>query len=296
MTKQDHAAGSPPDPKHTLPTTYFVLDSASKEEQQRLFFQDQMLTVGMGGVLPEQEDPTRFERVLDVGCGTGGWLIALAKAMPAIAHLDGVDANKRLIEFARHCATEQGVQDRISFGVMDGLRMLEFPDSSFDLVNQRLGESFLRTWDWHKLLQEYRRVTRPGGVIRLTEADLHISSTSEALEQLFHLAVEAFGRAGHLFTDHSASVLERLPSLLAMYHVQPIRQRPLTLEYRAGTPEWSLFAEDMKQAFHTIVPFLRKWVRVPDDYEGLYQRAMEEITHPHFVARLDLLTVWGTRI
>lgn len=31
-----------------------------------------------GGVLPEQENPGIFSRVLDIACGPGGWLLELA--------------------------------------------------------------------------------------------------------------------------------------------------------------------------------------------------------------------------
>jgi len=51
------------------PSTYFVQDRSNAEERERLRLQDQMFTTGMGGVLPEQPDPARFQRVLDVGCG-----------------------------------------------------------------------------------------------------------------------------------------------------------------------------------------------------------------------------------
>jgi hypothetical protein len=40
------------------PSTYFVQDRHSKEDLTRLIIQDQMLTTSMGGVLPEQTDPT----------------------------------------------------------------------------------------------------------------------------------------------------------------------------------------------------------------------------------------------
>ena len=58
-----------------LPSTYWVQDRSNKEELTRLRLQDAMLTASMGGVLPEQSDPTIFQHVLDVGCGSGDWLI-----------------------------------------------------------------------------------------------------------------------------------------------------------------------------------------------------------------------------
>lgn len=45
---------------------------------------------------------------------------------------------------------------------MDALGGLELPSGYFDLVNQRLGWSFLRTWDWPNLLNEYQRIAREG--------------------------------------------------------------------------------------------------------------------------------------
>lgn len=284
---------SQPDPRKIQASTYFVQDQSNKEERQRLALQDQMLTTGMGGVLPEQNNPGHFKRVLDVGCGTGGWLIDVAKAYLTTTILCGVDANKRMLEHARICAQEQGVNDRVEFQVMDALRMLEFPDHYFDLVNQRLGMSWLRVWDWHKLLQEYTRVTRPGGIIRLTEGDLHIRSNSPALEALFQLASTAFFHAGHLFTQESQSIFDKLPSLLELHNVQEIETRTITLEYRVGTSEWRLFAADMGHVFLTGAPFLRKWARVPDTYLDLYQQAMKEIEQPDFVAQMNLITAWG---
>jgi tRNA G46 methylase TrmB len=69
-------------PKKDQPSTYFMPDR-DKEELERLRLQDELITQYMGGVLPEQADPTRFQQVLDVGCGTGGWLLELAKTSPS---------------------------------------------------------------------------------------------------------------------------------------------------------------------------------------------------------------------
>jgi len=56
-----------------LAGTYFVQDRSNQKELQRLIVQERMITEAMGGVLPEQQDPTRLQRVLDIGCGPGGW-------------------------------------------------------------------------------------------------------------------------------------------------------------------------------------------------------------------------------
>ncbi len=285
----------PADSRHTLLTTYVVQDQSNKEEIQRLASQDQLLTTGMGGVLPEQSDPTRFSRVLDVGCGTGGWLIELAKAYPAIPLLIGVDANAHVLAYARERAEEQGVSDRVEFHRMDVLRMLEFPNVFFDLVNHRFAGSWLRTWDWRKLLQEYQRVCRPGGIIRITEADFHVRTTSAALEELFALVVTAFFQAGHLFEPESASLLTHLVPLLQRAGLHTIQTRTMFLEYHHGTPQWQAFVEDMRRAFRTMVPFLQKWTRLPDDYDALYQQALAEMERPDFVGQWDLVTVWGVR-
>src|SRR5581483_7279932 len=145
------------------PDTYFVQDRSKEDEIIRLQVQDRLITMGMGGVLPEQVDPGSLGSVLDIGCGTGGWLIEMARTYPAIARLVGVDVSCKLLDYAREQAAEQGIGRRVEFCLMDALRMLEFPSASFDLGNQRLGMSYLRTWDWPKLLGECRRVLRAGG-------------------------------------------------------------------------------------------------------------------------------------
>ena len=281
------------EPRPELPSTYVVQDRSNEEELTRLRIQDHMLTVGMGGVLSEQPDPSIFRRVLDVGCGTGGWLIEAARTYSNMTRLVGVDVSKRMVEYARSLAETERLSERVQFQTMDALLMLEFPADSFDLVNHRSGQGYLRTWDWPKLLQEYRRVARPRGVIRITEVNFALESGSPALNRLNHLLVQAFSRAGHYFTPEGDGVTSQLARLLEQHGMQNVQTRVYTLEQRAGTPEGEHFYEDARLLYRTIIPFLQKWTRVPDDYQAIYQQALDEMHRPDFVGRVGLLTAWG---
>ncbi len=287
---------TPSDPqKKEQPSTYFVQDRANKDEHTRLHIQDQMLTIGMGGALPEQPNPTSFQSVLDSGCGTGNWLIEIAKTYPTITRLVGVDISHKVLEYARLQAKLQQVSDRVEFHMMDALRKLSFPDGTFDLVNHRLGVSYLRTWDWPELLAEYQRVCKPGGVIRITECDTFVESTSPAQARLYQLFIQSLCEAGHLFHQKSDGLIQELPHLLSRYGLRHVQTRTHVLSYRAGTPEGQHLMEDLRLFFRTLLPFFRKWIRLPDDYEATYQQMLKEMQMPNYTASWTLLTAWGIK-
>ena len=180
---------------------------------------------------------------------------------------------------------------------MDALRMLEFPRSYFDLINQRLGMSYLRTWDWSRLLQEYQRVTCPGGIVRITELETNVETTSSAQIKLNDVMRSAFVQAGHYFTskgEGSIGVTDYLSPLLHQLGFSNIQSRLNRIEFHAGTPSGQHYIEDMTRLFRTNLPFLRKWTRVPDDYEQIYQQMLREMQQPDFVAVWRLLTIWAT--
>lgn len=276
------------------PSTYFVQDRSNEAELHRLKVQDHMVNASMGGPLAEQPDPTRFQRILDVGCGTGGWLIEMAKCCPTATQLVGVDVSERMIAYARAEVEAQHLGDRVSFQTMDALRMLEFPNNFFDLVNQRFCNSYLRTWDWPQVLHEYQRVTRPDGIIRVTESDIATESTSQVLTRLSQVFLDAFYQAGHLFSPASKGVTGDLARLLRQHGIQGVQTRTCLLEYRAGTPAGELYTEDVRLSV-TLLPFIRKWSQVPDNYAELRQQTLQDMHQPDFVATLTVVTAWGTK-
>jgi len=296
-------SSNPDDPRRELPSTYMMRDRANPDEMTRLRVQDELITGGMGGVLPEQPDASSFKRILDVGCGTGGWLIQAARTYPNLTRLVGVDANSHMVDYAQKRAMEEQVEDRVEFQAMDALLILEFPKDYFDLVNVRFATSFMRTWNWPKLLNELQRVTRPGGVVRLSEYE-RLSSNDPATIRMFQLAGEAFFGAGHLFSEGKVEetyaecvvgVAHDLARLLDQYGVKNVQTRRSTQECPIGTPEGESFAQDFRLGFRGIVPFVRKWRGLPDDYETVYQAMVDAMQKPDYVASWSLITAWGAK-
>ena len=103
--------------------------------------------------------------VLDVGCGPGTITVDLA-ARVAPGEVVGVDTSEAVLEQARAAAAEAGAA--VTFRTGDATA-LPFPDASFDVVHAHQVLQHLS--DPVAALREMRRVTRPGGVVAVRDAD-----------------------------------------------------------------------------------------------------------------------------
>jgi len=278
--------------KKEQPSTYFVQDRQNKLELARLAVQDRMVTALMGGVLPEQTDVSSFRRVLDIGSGSGSWAIEAAQTFPEMT-LIGIDISQRMVQYAREQAEVQGVGERVEFHTMDALRKLDFPQSYCDLVNLRFGVSFMRTWDWYNLLREMIRVTRSGGVIRLTDNEIVHESNSAALTRFFEIIRHAMFRAGHLFEEENTGLTAHLAGMLSRHGCREVQTKRFALEFRGGTAEASAYYEDAAHVGQTLRPFIQKWVGLPADYDAVYQQALADIKRADFHSTWYFLTAWG---
>ncbi len=126
--------------------------------------------------LPEQADVSTISSVLDIASGSGEWAIATAQAYPHM-QVVGIDSDIQMVDNARARAKVRGI-DNVRFTVMAPFEPLDISGGSFDLVNVRFIVGLIPAEAWPKVLQEFLRVTRPGGHIRLTENDLPITSST----------------------------------------------------------------------------------------------------------------------
>ncbi len=282
----------PLSPRQEPSSTYIVQDRRADQEFHSQYTFDQVMTAGMGGILPEQPDPTIFQQILDIGCGTGHWLIETASTYLTASQLVGIDTNERMLNYARTQAAAQKVSERVQFRVMDARHVLQFPSDSFNLVNQRQGTSYLRTWDWPDFLKELQRITLPGGIIRFTETRTK-ESNSPALNQLIDLLVQALYQSGHISSQKGNKLVATLIQLMKQLDIQNIQTCNSSFNCQGGTSAGESFAEEMKHTLRLFQPFIFKWVRV-DNYEKLYQQALNEMQQPDFVGKWNFITIWGT--
>lgn len=278
-----------------LAGTYFVADRNNQEELKRLIMQERMVTDAMGGVLPEQADPDRFHRVLDIGCGPGGWIIQAAQTYPQMKKLYGIDISPTLINHARETAEKQQLtKERIEFLIMDALLVLEFPNSYFDLVNFRFGVSFMRKWDWPKMFSEMHRVVKSGGIVRIVEFGMDIESESAALSTFYSLIRRGFERSGYLFSEEPTGLVAHLPGLLLRYDFQNVQSYKIPVVFRAGTEAHTSMCEDNIHLFRTCRPFLHRYGCLPQDYDALCQEAIRDMQQPDFVMKTTYYTFCAT--
>jgi ubiquinone/menaquinone biosynthesis C-methylase UbiE len=278
------------------PGTFFLKNKRNKEESLRAQREDQMLTRAMGGPLAEQADANVFAQTLHIACGSGDWTIEAARRYPHMS-LVGIDNNPNIVDYARANAAAAQVADRVKFQLMDALRPLAFPADSFDLVNLRLGVTFIRSWEWLRLIAEIVRVTRPGGVIRITEPQIvHQNKGPISIPGLarFHTVLTcALYHSGHLFKEDTTGITAHVAPLLTHFGCQDVQTKEYALEVRAGTPEWTSYYDNAQSVLQGSRAFLVKWGCFQGDFDALYQQAIEEMLHPEFHVSWNFLTVWG---
>jgi 2-polyprenyl-3-methyl-5-hydroxy-6-metoxy-1,4-benzoquinol methylase len=118
--------------------------------------------------LIELTSPQPGEHVLDVGCGTGQFVVKIARQ---VQHATGMDLTPAMLDQARVYQSRSGVTN-VSWQLADSTA-LPAEDACYDLVVSR--SMFHHAADPVATLREMRRVCKPGG--RVAVMDLAPDST-----------------------------------------------------------------------------------------------------------------------
>jgi ubiquinone/menaquinone biosynthesis C-methylase UbiE len=274
----------------------YVLDAESGAETARLVELDRLVSRSMGSLLPDDLDLASIHTILDIACGPGEWVCNVAFEQPEIDVI-GIDLSQRSIRYAHARAQVQRL-DNASFRTMDATRPLDFPDGSFDFVNARFLLGFMSPTAWPGLLQECMRIIRPGGVLRLTEAEGWGMTSSPALDALHNMGVHAMRLAGRSFfqAGPSVGIAPMLGRFLRDTGYQNIKKRAYLIDWSAGMEDYRGWTENVKVAAYLLRPFVIKMgLTTAEEYEKLYEQALEEMASDDFSATLFFSSAWGAR-
>jgi SAM-dependent methyltransferase len=170
------------------------------------------------------------DRVLDIGCGTGGSTIAAAQAASHGTAV-GIDLSARMLEQARHLAERQGVQNA-TFIHADA-QVYPYDPETFNIAISRTGAMFFA--DQVAAFGNIATALRPGGRLAL------VSWQAPTRNEWFHSFVEALtlGRAPRLPPPDAPSPFahsdpERVVDILTSAGFKAVRTDPLELPMRFG--------------------------------------------------------------
>ncbi len=107
---------------------------------------------------------TDHSLIADIGCGTGGQTLVLARHAPG--QITGLDLFPGFIEIFNRHARQSGLQDRVK-GIVGSMDNLPFERKSLDLI---WSEGAIYNIGFERGLKEWREYLKPGGYIVVSES------------------------------------------------------------------------------------------------------------------------------
>lgn len=131
------------------------------------------------------------ESALDVCCGTGDWAFALGDAAGPEGRVVGLDFSKNMLSVGEQKLAERPMK-QLEF-VQGNAMALPFEDNTFDYVT--IGFGLRNVPDYMAVLQEMRRVVKPGGkVVCLETSQPSLPVFRQVYYFYFKFIMPAFGK------------------------------------------------------------------------------------------------------
>ena len=143
--------------------------------------------------------PQPHELVLDVACGPGAYILAIA---PRVSFAFGIDLTPEMLRQAHEFQTEKQIA-HAAFACADA-EHIPFPDASFDLVSCQL--AFHHVTKAEPVLEEMMRATKPQGRLLIIDP---LAPESDSKFELFN-QIERLRDPSHTFSL-------RLTTFLSMF-------------------------------------------------------------------------------
>jgi ubiquinone/menaquinone biosynthesis C-methylase UbiE len=152
------------------------------------------LDVHYAACAPEYEEMLRLVglqpgwHVLDAGCGGGSYLPLLAQSIGSAGSIAAIDLNTENIAILQERLSTWHLPCPTSLEA-GNLLALPYPDNSFDALWSANVTQYFSKVEFPWVLQEFRRVVRPGGLVAVKDVDMQLMRVYPADPFLFsHLS------------------------------------------------------------------------------------------------------------
>lgn len=218
---------------------------------------------------------------LDIGCGPGGVTALLSERAGPTGRVVGLDMDAQFLDLARASAA-----GNVEFLQGDAYRS-GLATGTFDLVHMRFVAS--TAGDPERLLQEAKRLARPGGVVALQEPDattLNCYPPHPAWDKLKTALLGAFRGVGA-----DLELAKRLYVLARQAGLEDVQYRPFLIGVRSVDPMVDYLPSTVESLRGTV---LRLGLMTEEEFPQILAACRGHLRHPDATFTMyTVAQVWG---
>ncbi|KAF9274011.1 hypothetical protein BGZ68_001004 [Mortierella alpina] len=247
----------------------------------RLHLQHYVVRHAFEGNTRAKFDGKIHKDVLDVGCGPGTWILEMST--------EHTETNFTGIDISAVWPTEIRPRN-CRFQVVDATQGLPFEDDTFDFVYQRFMIMGYLAKDWPFVIKELVRVTKPGGIIELTEIPLISNANGPELARLLAILEQ-----GCIAKGLDTKVAKKLDGMLREAGLLDVKACHASIPVGAwGAKVGQLMRENSAGLWASLKGWIKELTHLNDaQYEAMIRRIFVEYeTHRCYV---NCYCAWGVK-
>ncbi|KAI8638158.1 hypothetical protein BD408DRAFT_394526 [Parasitella parasitica] len=164
------------------------------------------------------ENSNTKTKVLDIGCGSGTWILEMATEFPN-AEFYGIDDCPL---FPNHIKPNNS-----HFRLHDVLEGLPYPDSEFDYVHMRMMIYYFSPEELSQLMSEISRIMKPGGYFEIVDTNYTVRHAGPVSNKAINIDLKHILHSGNasfsINSHHESSTNHPIFSLLMVALQDPAR-------------------------------------------------------------------------
>jgi SAM-dependent methyltransferase len=220
---------------------------------------------------------------LDIGCGPGGITGLLSRRVGSTGRVVGLDMNAGFLEHARATAASN-----VEFVLADAYSP-NLPAGTFDLVHTRFVASTSGAPE--RLLQEAKRLARPGGTVALQEPDVATLNCYPPHPSWDKLKAALFGAFSGVGAD--VELARRLYSVVRQAGLADVQFRPFIVGVRSTDPMVDYLPSTVESVRATV---LQLGLLSELEFPIVLAECREHLRQPDTVSTLyTVAQVWGRK-